>query len=174
MSSMSLKFHLKKKERSNWKIKTYLNKGAAARRCLCPSLSWREKEGEKETWIFSLKGSTERQESQLCSAGWSGQHCGRSPASVRCHCHVTRPSEHLVRSSWLASRETEIDPRGRRELMLHRCCCGYVVACVRCVFVCVSALRSHDRDSGSAVISGATMRLAGADRSGGFMSNRAV
>lgn len=41
------------------------------------------------------------------------------------------------------------------------------MACVRCVFVCVSTLRSHDRDSGSAVILGATMRLAGADRSGG-------
>lgn len=36
-----------------------------------------------------------------------------------------------------------------------------------CVHVCVSTLRSHDRDSGSAVIPGAEMRLAGADRSGG-------
>lgn len=43
-----------------------------------------------------------------------------------------------------------------------------------CVHVCVSTLRSHDRDSGSAVIPGAEMRLAGADRSGGLMSDRAV
>ena len=43
-----------------------------------------------------------------------------------------------------------------------------------CVHACVSPLRSHDRDSGSAVILGATMRLAGADRSGVFMSERAA
>lgn len=74
--------------------------------------------------------------------------------------------------------DREIDPRGQRELMLmlHRCCSGYVVACVQCVFVCmcVSTLRSHDRDSGSAVILGSTMQLAGADRSEGSMSNRAA
>lgn len=71
--------------------------------------------------------------------------------------------------------DREIDPRGQQELMLmlRRCCSEYVVACVRCVFVWASTLRSHDRDSGSAVIPGATMRSAGADRSGGFMSDRA-
>lgn len=173
MSSMSLKFHLKNKERSNWKIKTYLNKGAAVHWCLCPSLSWREKEGEKETWIFSLKGSTERQESQLCRVKWTALWALSSISTMSLSCHKAVWASRAVE---LAGKrgDREIDPRGRRELMLHRCCCGYVVACVRCVFVCVSALRSHDRDSGSAVISGATMRLAGADRSGGFMSNRAV
>lgn len=46
-------------------------------------------------------------------------------------------------------------------------------SCV-CVHVSASTLRSHDRDSGSAVIPGATMRSAGADRSGGFVSDRAL
>lgn len=47
------------------------------------------------------------------------------------------------------------------------------VVCLRAC-VCVSALKSRDSDSGSAVIPGAPMRLARADRSGGFMSNRVL
>lgn len=53
------------------------------------------------------------------------------------------------------------------------CCCAVAVA-DRSIFVSVSTLTRHDRDSGSAVNSGTTMWLAGTDRSWGFMSQSAA
>lgn len=53
------------------------------------------------------------------------------------------------------------------------CCCAVTVADMS-IFVAVSTLTRHDRDSGSAVISRSTTWLAGPDRSWGFMSQRAT